>query len=108
MQTGSRSLLEWLDEANPERGVHFGQANGEWDYWSYRRLAALSRTLAQALVARGLREQQVVSIVQQSGPEFVATFFGTLLAGGTPSPIAPHLAFQDPAEYRAHVAALVE
>src|SRR5205807_3940462 len=45
-----------------------------------------------------------VAVVLPTGPEFVATFLGALLAGAAPVPIAPSAAFADPAAYRDHVA----
>jgi len=96
-------LLGWLDGPDERRGIRFARPGGDWEFWSYARLAGLARDLASGLLARSHQRGDVVSIVHRSGPEFVAGLFGTLLAGGTPSPVAPPGAYTDSAAYQAHL-----
>src|ERR1035438_3969962 len=91
----SIGLLAWLDHASDERGVHFAVGDGTWEFWTYRRLAEYVERVAFALHAFGVCQNDVVSIVQESGAFFLATFFGVLRAGGVPSPVAPPQSFQD-------------
>ena len=100
------TLLAWLDDPDPRHGIRFARADGDWEEWTYPRLAELSRRVAAGLRARGVGRDDVVTVVQRSGPGFVASLFGTLLAGGTPSPVAPPMTFQDPRVYREHLARL--
>jgi acyl-CoA synthetase (AMP-forming)/AMP-acid ligase II len=102
METSRAAVLSWLDRATSDRGIHFAQSNGSWQLQSYERLAQLCRELAWALIDLGLCPDDIVHIVEPTGPEFIAAFFGTLWAGGTPSPIAPPLAFQSSELYDAH------
>ncbi len=103
----AHELLGWLVRPSTDRGIHFARADGEWDFWPYQRLAELTRQVAAGLRERGLPPGRVVALVQRSSPQFVAGFFGTLLAGGAPAPIAPPMAFQDAARYREHLTGLL-
>lgn len=100
------SLLGWVDAPDSARGIRFALPGDDWDFWSYERLAVLVRRAAAGLRAQGVVPGDVVSLVQRSGPDFVASLFGAMCAGATPSPIAPPLAFQDRELYREHVAGL--
>ena len=103
----TRSVLAWLDDPDTLHGVRFATDGDGWDTWTYAQLAQAARRVAAGLKAAGVGQDDVVSIVLPSGPHFVATLFGTMVAGGTPSPIAPPLAFQDRAAYGEHVAGLL-
>lgn len=102
-----RPLLAWVAKADTDRGIRFAADGESWDFWSYHRLAALARQIAGGLVDAGVGPGDVVSFVQRSGPSFVGTLFGTMLAGAVPSPIAPPMVFQDSATYRRHLSALL-
>lgn len=94
-------LLAWT--RRPRRGgsVRFATRDG-WDRWPYDRLATLVRRTSCALVAAGVRRGDVVAVAQDNGPQFVAAFFGALLAGATPGPLAPRAAFADGDRYDRH------
>jgi acyl-CoA synthetase (AMP-forming)/AMP-acid ligase II len=103
----SGQLLAWLEDPAADRGIHFSVADDAWDFWSYERLANRARDVAAGLIGYGVARNDVVNVVQRSGPDFVATLFGVMLAGGVPSPIAPPMVFQDAELYRAHVSHLL-
>lgn len=100
-------LLAWLHEPDESRGIRFGRFGEDWELWTYARLTRFAHRVACGLVEAGVRQDDIVSIVERSGPEFVATLFGTMLAGATPSPIAPPAAFQDPVVYAEYVEGLL-
>jgi acyl-CoA synthetase (AMP-forming)/AMP-acid ligase II len=100
-------LLGWLDDPATNRGIHFADSAGGWSFRTYADLACSVADAADRLVDTGLGTGGVVCIALPSGPEFMAAFFGTLVAGGTPSPLAPPLIFRDIGEYRAHMVRLV-
>ena len=77
----ARTLLGWLDDPATDRGIRFARPGDEWEFWSYQRLAELSRRVARGLVEAGVTRGDVVSVVQRSGPGFVASLFGTLKIG---------------------------
>lgn len=98
-----RPLIAWMHAPSNVRGIHFARSGDDWDFWSYDRLTELTRQVAWGLVDAGVRANDVVSIIERSGPEFVAAFFGAMLAGATPSPVAPPLLFQRQPVYDEHV-----
>jgi acyl-CoA synthetase (AMP-forming)/AMP-acid ligase II len=102
-----RSLLGWVADPPADRGIRFAGAGESWDFWSYERLAGLARQVAAGLADAGVQRNDAVSIVQRSGPGFVGTLFGAMLAGAVPSPVAPPRVFQDLPGYRRHLAGLL-
>jgi acyl-CoA synthetase (AMP-forming)/AMP-acid ligase II len=102
-----RPLLGWVDGAPADRGIRFAGPGESWDFWSYQRLAGLARQVAAGLVDAGVGRGDAVSFVQRSGPGFVCTLFGAMLAGAVPSPVAPPMVFQDLPGYRRHLAGLL-
>ncbi|MGH3658001.1 MAG: AMP-binding protein, partial [Micromonosporaceae bacterium] len=100
-------LLAWLRRSSPVRGVRFSQPDG-WRLWPYDELAHLVRRTGAALVSAGVRPNDVVVVAQGTGPGFVGTLFGTLLAGGVASPVTPPTAFRDPGDYAAHLTRVLE
>lgn len=103
--TGSR-LLSWVER--PGAGVvRFAGPGDGWDEWPYPRLAAAVRRVAAGLRAAGVRPDDVVVLVEPTGPGFVSGYFGAMLAGAVPSPVAPPALGQDLAGYLAHVRQIV-
>jgi acyl-CoA synthetase (AMP-forming)/AMP-acid ligase II len=96
------TLLGWLREPSGSRGVRFHGAGG-WELVTHSELASLVRAAAAGLVAEGVGEDQRVALVLPAGPTFAASFFGALLAGAVPAPVAPPTAFTDRAAYRRHL-----
>ena len=52
--------------------------------WSYDDLLARAQDVAKALIAAGLGRDERVGILMTNRPEFLASLFGTSLAGGVP------------------------
>lgn len=82
-------LLSWLEGPSAERAIHFSRDEGRWEPWSYEHLAELTFGASALLVDAGVRAGDVVVLLFDSEPSFVAGFFGALLAGATPCPLAP-------------------
>jgi len=97
-------LLGWLEDPDTNRGIHFAEDAGGWSFRSYADLANSVAEAAGRLQDAGLRSGGVVCIALPSGPEFVAAFFGALIAGGTPAPVAPPLIFRSAEEYVSQLA----
>jgi hypothetical protein len=93
------ALLGWMEDPDTDRGIHFADNAGGWSFRSYADLAGSVAEVAGRLEQAGLGRDGIVCIALPSGPEFVAAFFGTLIAGGTPSPVAPPLIFRSADEY---------
>ena len=101
------AFLRWIENPSERHGMHFSRERDEWEFWSQLRLADLARRTAAALTARDVRRGDVVVLVHRSGPEFVASLFGAMLAGAASSSIAPPFAFQQADDYRARVSHMV-
>jgi acyl-CoA synthetase (AMP-forming)/AMP-acid ligase II len=69
--------------------MHFALPGDAWDHWSYERLAELTLSAAAAFTARGVRQGDVVAVIQRSSPGFVASLFGAMAAGATACSIPP-------------------
>lgn len=100
-------LLDWLDAPSAEQGIRFLQEDGTWALTTYADLAAMARAIAARLLEEGLRRDDAVALVVPSGPAFVGAFFGTLLAGGTPTPLVPPSMFEATETWVAHSAPLM-
>ncbi|MFD8084493.1 AMP-binding protein [Kitasatospora sp. NPDC059722] len=96
----ARGLLDWLDAPDPDRGIRVLQPDGTWTRHPYPELAAAAHAVARRLRAAGVRPGRAVALVLGSGPEFVTAFFGALLCGAVPAPLAPPATFQDEDAYR--------
>ena len=101
-------LLDWLDQPRPDRGLHFAEDDGGWTFWEYPRLARLVAEAAERIECERTRDAGPVSIALPAGPEFVAAFLGSLVAGHTPSPLALAVFLRDPDEYVRHAAKILE
>lgn len=102
--TAGSALLGWLEAPDSRRGIRFLQAKSRWRLYSYEELAHLVMSAAALLTDRGVRRGDVVSVITDTGAEFVAGFFGALACGATPSPVAPPLLTDKPSGYNSHLA----
>jgi 1-acyl-sn-glycerol-3-phosphate acyltransferase len=83
-------VLEWQAAHQPER-VHIvlhDDQHGEHPL-SYQGLLADARAIAAGLAGRGLLPRQTVALMLPTGLDYLASFFGVMLAGGIPVPIYP-------------------
>jgi fatty-acyl-CoA synthase len=103
----AQSLLGWLDVPRTDRGVRFARAPRGWDYWSWAQLASAARDAAARLAEHATRPTGAVAIIAPNGPEFIAAFYGSLLAGFTPCPLAPPKIVDDLEQYRVRVSRLL-
>lgn len=83
------SLTAWLDDPSTERGLYFARERDGWDLHAYADLAlAIGGAQAQIEDALSVRGRPVV-IILPTGPDFVAAFIATILAGSTACPLPP-------------------
>ena len=83
-------VLAWHVERHPER-VHV-RLLGEGDAFTeltYGGLDARAREIAAGLLARGVEPGATVALMLPTGADYLASFFGVLLAGAVPVPIYP-------------------
>lgn len=101
------TMVRWVAQPPPDRGLHFAGPREGWEYWPYERLAELALRTAAALKARGLGRSDVVAVILRSSPGFVASLFGTFAAGVTACSIAPSFAFRRADEYERRLGELL-
>lgn len=83
-------VLDWHAQAHPQRThVHLSGEGESRQEISYGALHDGARALAAGLQRHGLRPGQTVAIMLPTGPEYLYSFFGILLAGAVPVPIYP-------------------
>ena len=83
-------VLEWHAARTPDRThVLLCGEGGQTTAITYADLLAGARRIASGLVSRGLQPQQAVALMLPTGRDYLACFFGVLLAGGIPVPIYP-------------------
>jgi 1-acyl-sn-glycerol-3-phosphate acyltransferase len=84
-------VLEWHVNRQPDK-LHvrllYGDRQPEQAI-SYRDLLEAANRIAAGLAARGLQARQTVSLMLPTGQDYLASFFGIMLAGGIPVPIYP-------------------
>lgn len=97
-------LTSWLDAPSAHRGIRFLR-DRDWEWWTYRDLAAFARRIAGGIVESGVGHDRIL-LVERTGPEFVASWYGIMLAGAIPCPAAPPYLFQRGALYERHLRAI--
>lgn len=83
-------VLEWHVEHQPDR-VHIllhDEQHREHPI-RYRDLLDAARAIAAGLAAHGLQPRQTVALMLPTGRDYLASFFGVMIAGGIPVPIYP-------------------
>jgi len=103
-----RSLLGWIDDPASERGVRFARDHNTWESWSWAEVAAAANAAAAQISELAGGRCGAVAIIAPNSPEFIAAFYGTLLAGLTPCPLAPPKMIDDLERYREYVRGLLE
>jgi acyl-CoA synthetase (AMP-forming)/AMP-acid ligase II len=106
-EIATNPLTLWTGTPATNRGIRFWRTEG-WRWWSYEDLAGLARRVAGGIAASGVQHDDRVLLVERTGPAFVASLFGTMLAGAIPCPVAPPYVFQNGGLYAAHLRAIGE
>ncbi len=83
------TLGEALDyAAGGSRGLNFHDARGQLTRaYPYAELRADALLAARRLLAAGVKPEDRVALVAETGPEFAARFFGAVYAGAWPVPL---------------------
>ncbi len=83
-------VLNWHLKRHPNR-LHVLLYNDkeELEQISYAMLHNESQAIAAGLITRGLQPKQTVALMLPTSRDYLASFFGVLLAGGIPVPIYP-------------------
>ena len=83
------TLGEALDyAASGERGLNFHDARANLSRaYTYRELRDDALIAARRLIAAGVKPEDRVALVAETGPEFAALFFGVVYAGAWPVPL---------------------
>ncbi|WP_433297957.1 non-ribosomal peptide synthetase [Pseudonocardia sp. CA-142604] len=79
-------LFEQRVQAHPDA---VAAVHGERE-WTYRELNARANQLGRALLARGLRREDVVAVVTERNLDWMASVLAVFKAGGAYLPIEPH------------------
>ncbi len=83
-------VFEWHVARHPDRPhIVWQDEDGSEQTLTYAMLDAASRTIATALLERGLRPGASVAIMLPTGTDYFSCFLGVLIAGGIPVPIYP-------------------
>jgi acyl-CoA synthetase (AMP-forming)/AMP-acid ligase II len=94
---GGDTALRLMSDSNPNKVRDL----------TYQELFEQSRAVGAALQAHGLEKGQKVVLVLPTGVEFLASFFGTVLAGGVPVPAYPPFGLGKFDEYVERLVAIV-
>jgi 1-acyl-sn-glycerol-3-phosphate acyltransferase len=83
-------VLDWQLAREPER-IHILLHDDRHQEHpiSHRALSDAAHSVASGLLARGLRPGQTVALMLPTGRDYLAGFFGVMMAGGIPVPIYP-------------------
>ncbi len=83
-------VLEWQVARQPDR-VHILLQDEQYQEHPirYRDLLDAARAIAAGLAAQGLQPRQTVALMLPTGRDYLASFFGVMIAGGIPVPIYP-------------------
>lgn len=93
-EPGYGTALRWLEQPSSQRGLRFaGDRGDEWTFRSYAELSQLAGGMAGRLRQAGVRPGDTVLLMIPTSPLFVAGFFGAILAGAVPAPLASPAAF---------------
>jgi acyl-CoA synthetase (AMP-forming)/AMP-acid ligase II len=103
----ARELMDWLDNPPNTLGMYFSTRD-DWSFYSYADLAKRARQVAGQLRQAGADPGQAVIVAHGNTPDFVAAFFGSLLAACTPVPAAPCAAFKNATGYAKFMGQIVK
>jgi len=83
-------VLDWHADRHPEQvyAVIYGEHDRE-EVLTYGAFRAEARAVARGLLAAGVTRGQTVALMLPTGREYLASFFGVLMACAVPVPIYP-------------------
>ncbi|EHR61697.1 AMP-binding protein [Saccharomonospora cyanea] len=102
-----REFTAWLRSPRESTGIRFAHRDG-WDHWPYPRLAGLAGRFAAVYRSEGVREGDVVAILLDTGPEFVAALYAAAAVGAAAAPVAPPPLFGPAAEHTLRIEAVLD
>jgi acyl carrier protein len=83
-------VLDWHAGEHPQRLHVLLYAEGEqFEEITYAALRDAAREIATGLLSRGLQPRQTVALMLATGRDYLASFYGVMIAGGIPVPIYP-------------------
>ena len=100
------ALAGWLDRPRPDRGIVF-RNRGNWVRFSYPEAASYCQEAAGHLVERNVGKGSVVALALPNSIEFMAAFYGTVVAGGIPCPLTTPGIIGGMTRYREHIASIL-
>ncbi len=87
--------LDPLGAPTAQAGIHLYALDGSCRFVTYREVLDDARRAATFLRSKGVGPGTPVVIALETGLDFLHLFFGTMLAGGIPVPLAPPVIFGD-------------
>lgn len=74
--------------AEGQRGLNFHDARGTLTRaYPFREMRADALTQARRLIAAGVKPEDRIALIAETGPDFAALFFGVVYAGAWPVPL---------------------
>lgn len=109
MKSSDQNLFLWIDDPpSTGRALHFASLSLTWEVSDYQEMARLALRMTDGLLQFGIQRNDLIMIVSPPGQQFVIALFGVMLAGATPSIVAPPRAFQNHVDYDSHFLHVVE
>jgi acyl-CoA synthetase (AMP-forming)/AMP-acid ligase II len=102
-------MLVVRGESDPStRWLTFLDHSGKEHYLSYGELLERSLRVFSALKQLGVRKSQPILILLPTSPDFLFSFFGTLLVEAVPVPLYPPVRMNELEQYASHLQAVIK
>ncbi|WP_161965391.1 AMP-binding protein [Rhodococcus sp. P1Y] len=82
------TVTQWLTAPVREAKYSFSPDGTSWQKTSHKDLAEQANGAASYFTLNGVRPGDRVGLIVEAGPNFIAAFFGAILIGAIPAPIA--------------------
>lgn len=102
------ALLYQAEHQADRENLFFLEDGVQVEAWSYPRLVEAVQSVAGGLVSLGVKSGDRVAVMLPSGPEYLASFYGILWAGGIPVPLYPPFRMDQLEEYVKRQALIIE